>query len=174
MQKFTQKFTTTAAMFALAALATTGARAEPPSYPLLCHGGPAMRIMENHDVNGAGIPGATAMFVYFKQGSAPGSAHPPGAGECTWMDRTLNDAGHPNEPLVFWIKSPNVQFAFQIMGSGQVVRDSTGPRLNVEGSTLSAEARDWETIVHGVMTGGIFTVNVYNSNGVMVVTHVGP
>ncbi len=164
----------TSVMFAFAALVTTPAQAEPPSYPLLCHGGPSMRIVENHDVNGAGIPGATAMFVYFRQGTAPGSAHAPGSGECTWMDRTLNDGGHPNEPLVFWIKSSNIQFAFQVMGSGQIVRDTTGPRLNVEGSTISLEAHDWETIVRSVMTGEIFTVNVYNSNGVMVVTHVGP
>ena len=133
-----------------------------------------MRIVENHDVNGAGIPGATAMSVYFRQATAPGSARPPGPGECTWMDRTLNDAGHSGEPTVFWIKSANIQFAFQVMGSGQIVRDTTGPRLNVEGSTISPEARDWDTIVRSIMTGGLFTVQVYNSNGVMVVTRVGP
>ena len=73
-----QRLIKTATVFAFAALASTAARAEPPSYPLLCHGGPTMRIMENHDVNGAGVPGATAMFVYFRAGNAPGSAHPPG------------------------------------------------------------------------------------------------
>ena len=160
-----------------ALLVTASAQAAPPSYPLLCRGGPSMRIVENHDVNGAGIPGATAMFVYFTAGRTAGSVSPPGPGECTWMDRTLSDAGHRGEPTVLWIKSPNVQFAFQVMGSGQVVSDTTGPRLNVEGSTISPEAHDWETVVRGIMTGQLFTVQVYNSQGpsaVMVITHVGP
>ena len=158
-------------------VAAATAYADPPSFPLLCRGGPQMRIMTNHDVSGAGIPGATAMFVYFRQGHFPGSVRPPAPGECTWMDRTLNDAGHPGEPLVMWIKSPNVEFAFQVMGNGRVVVDGTGPRLNAEGATLSAEAHDWDTIVRSVLTHQLFTVQVYNSHGaspVMVITHVGP
>lgn len=136
-----------------------------------------MRIVVNHDVDGSGHPGATAMFVYFKQGHFPGSAHPPLPGECTWMDRTLNDPAHMGEPLVMWIKSPNVEFAFQVMGNGRIAVDGTGPRLNAEGATVSSEAHDWDTIVRSVLTHQLFTVKVYNSGGsspVMVITHVGP
>ena len=157
--------------------ASVVADAAPPSYPLLCRGGPSMRIMEAHDVNSAGIPGDTAMFVYFTAARWAGSDRPPRPGECTWMDRTLSDAGHPGEPTVMWIKAPNIEFAFQVMGNGRVVVDGTGPRLNVEGATISAAAHDWDTVVRSVMTGQLFTVQVYNSQGtspVMVITHVGP
>lgn len=158
----------------LAALSTISSAifaADPPSYPLLCHGGPGMRIMTNHDVDGAGIPGATAMFIYFTPGSKPGSVQQPGPGECVWLDRTLS-AG---EPAVLWIRSPRIEFAFQVMGDGRIATDSTGPRLNVEGTAQSAEAKDWQYLVDGVMQGQIFTAHVYNSDGrVMVVTRVRP
>jgi hypothetical protein len=145
--------------------------ADPPSYPLLCHGGPGMRIVINHDVDGAGIPGATAMFIHFTPSSNPGSTQQPGPGECVWLDRTFG----PGEPAVMWIKSPRIEFAFQVVGDGRVSVDSTGPRLNVEGTAQSAEARDWQYLVDGVMRGQIFTAHVYNSDGrVMVVTRVRP
>jgi hypothetical protein len=153
--------------------AFAGAAQAQTSYPLLCRGGPAMRIMTAHDVDGRGIPGATAMYIYFNAGAGAGSLVPPGPGQCTWMDRTLN----PDEPKVMWVKSPNIEFAFQVMGNGQVVSDATGPRLNVEGSAWSGEARDWDSVVRGVMTGQLFTVQVYNSGGaspVMVITRFGP
>lgn len=144
--------------------------ADPPSYPLLCHGGPGMRIVTNHDVDSAGVPGATAMFIYFKSSAKPGSVQKPGAGECVWLDRTFR----PGEPQVMWIKSPRIEFAFQVMGDGRIAVDATGPRLNVEGTKWSAEAKNWQYLVDGVMRGQIFTAHVYNSNGVMVITHVGP
>ncbi|HUO98560.1 MAG TPA: hypothetical protein VMU01_07815 [Rhizomicrobium sp.] len=157
--------------FAAGALAVcmTAALADPPSYPMLCRGGPGMRIMVNHDVTGSGIPGATAMFVYFNKAPMPGSMGPPPPGSCTWMDRPLNAA----EPAVLWIRSADIAFAFQVMGNGMVVRDATGPRLNVEGATLSPEAGKWEMIVRAVMTGGTFTVHAYNAGGrVMSITSV--
>ena len=64
---------------------SNSALAEPPSYPLLCRGGADMKIMVNHDVNGAGIPGATAMTIFFRPASAPGSVTPPRRGECVWL-----------------------------------------------------------------------------------------
>jgi hypothetical protein len=130
-----------------------------------------MRIMTNHDVDGAGVPGASAMFIYFKPSSKPGSVQKPGPGECVWLDRTFR-AG---EPAVMWIKSPKIEFAFQVMGDGRISVDATGPRLNVEGTAQSAEARDWQYLVDGVLRGQIFTAHVYNSTGrVMVVTRVRP
>jgi hypothetical protein len=153
----------------LLALCTTAAMAEPPSYPMVCRGGPMMRIMVNHDVNGAGIPGATAMFVYFNKAPTGASMAPPPPGSCAWLDRPLNAA----EPAVLWIKSPEIAFAFQVLGNGQVVHDTTGPRLNVEGATISPEAHRWDSIVRAVMTGGTFEVHAYNSGGsVMVITSV--
>jgi hypothetical protein len=142
---------------------------EPPSYPLLCHGGPGMRIMVNHDVDGAGIPGAAAMFIYFKPASTAGSAAPPGPGECIWMDRTFR----PGEPAVLWIRSPHVEFAFQVYGDGRLVRDASGIRLSPEGN--SAEAQKWRYLTDGVLNGKQFTTRVYNDSGrVMVITSVGP
>lgn len=153
----------------LLAVCTTAALADPPSYPMLCRGGPGMRIMVNHDVDGAGIPGATAMFLYFHKAPAAASAMPPPPGSCAWMDRPLNAA----EPGVLWIKSPNIAFAFQVWGNGTVAHDTTGPRLNVEGATLSPEAQKWDSIVRAAMTGGTFTVHAYNSGGsVMAITSV--
>lgn len=155
----------------LAALSLVGAaEAAPPSYPLTCRGGPAMRIMVNHDVNSAGIPGATAMFLYFKPAAGAGSAAPPGPGECAWADRAFR----PGEPKVLWIKSSRIQFAFQVLGSGQIVRDTTGPRLNVEGATHSPEAGGWDSIVKAVLTGQPFTVQAASSGSVLAITHIGP
>jgi hypothetical protein len=146
-------------------LAAASAQAQ-TSYPLACQGGPDMRIMVNHDVDSAGKPGATAMFVYFR---AAGTAAQPGPGECVWMDRTFR----PGEPEVLWLRSPDIEFAFQVMGDGTVVQDGSGHRLNVEGAHISPEAASWDRIVKAVLTGGTFEVDVYNSeNRVMVVTGV--
>jgi hypothetical protein len=151
--------------------AATTASAEPPSYPLLCRGGGNMRIMVNHDVDGAGRPGATAMTIFFTPAGMAGGVAPPPPGHCTWMDRTLNGA----EPANMWIRSPNIEFAFQVTGNGRVVNDGTGPRLNVEGAHISPEAQAWDSVVRAVMTGGLFTVQVYNESGrTMVITRVGP
>lgn len=150
---------------------STSALAEPPSYPLLCRGGAGMKLMVNHDVDGAGIPGAAAMTIFFRPAGTPGSVAPPSPGECVWLDRTFR----PGEPASMWIKSPNVEFAFQVYGNGRVVNDTTGPRVNVEGAHISPEAQKWDYLVKGVMTGGLFTANVYNESGrVMVITSVGP
>ena len=122
--------------------------------------------MVNHDVDAAGIPGATAMFIYFKPGSKPGSPQP---GECIWMDRTFR----PGEPAVLWIRSPHVEFAFQVYGDGRVARDASGIRLSPEGN--SPEAQKWRYLTDGVLDGKQFTAHVYNDNGrVMVITSVGP
>lgn len=153
-------------------LTTAGAAlAEPTSYPLLCQGGPGMRIVTNHDVSGAGIPGATTMSIYFKPASQPLSTSKPQPGECVWLDRSFR----PGEPAVLWMKSPKIEFAFQVMGNGRVVVDANGPRLNIEGTKWSAEAREWQYLVDGVMKGQLFTAHVYNAGGrVLSVTKVGP
>ena len=152
-------------------LTTSAAFAEPPSYPLLCRGGPGMKIMVNHDVDGAGVPGAAHMTVFFRAARVPGSVAPPPPGQCVWMDRAFR----PGEPESMWISSRNVEFAFQIMGNGRIAYDTTGPRLNAEGATISPEAQNWDTIARNVLTGGIFTVQVYNESGrTMVITRVGP
>jgi hypothetical protein len=154
-----------AAAVAAGFLLPLAAQAEPPSYPLICKGGRGMRIMTNHDVPDGVNTGATHMTVFFRASANPAN---PGPGECVWMDRTFR----PGEPENFWIKG-NVEFAFQVTADGRVVRDTTGARVNPEGS--GAEANNWKTIVGGVMNGGTFTVQVYNESGrTMVVTGVGP
>jgi hypothetical protein len=151
--------------------AATTASAEPPSYPLLCRGGGNMKIMVNHDVDGAGRPGATHMTVFFRAAGVAGSVMPPPPGHCVWMDRTFR----PGEPENMWIKSPNIEFAFQVTGNGRVVYDTTGARVNVEGAHVSPEAQAWDTVVKGVMNRQLFTVQVYNESGrTMVITRVGP
>lgn len=155
----------------LLAVSMSAALAEPPSYPMQCTGGPGMRIMVNHDVTAAGIPGTTAMFLYFHKAPAAASTTAPPPGACAWMDRPLN----ANEPAVLWIKAPNIAFAFQVMGNGKLAVDATGPRLNVEGATLAAEAGKWDRVVRAVLKGQSFTVHAYNSSGtspVMVITSV--
>lgn len=150
---------------------TQTASAEPPSYPLLCRGGGNMKIMTNHDVDGAGIPGATHMTIFFTPAAVAGGVMPPPRGQCVWMDRTFR----PGEPANMWIKSPNIEFAFQIMGNGRVVYDTTGPRVNVEGAHISPEAQAWDSVVRAALTGDLFTVQVYNESGrTMVITRVGP
>jgi hypothetical protein len=147
----------------------TAAAAEPPSFPMLCHGGGGMRIVVNHDVDSAGMPGATAMYLYFNKAPGPAAHALPPAGSCAWMDRPLN----ANEPAVLWIKSPHIAFAFQVMGNGTVVQDATGPRVSVEGATIAPEAKKWESIVRAAMTGDQFTVHAYNAGGrVMAITSV--
>jgi hypothetical protein len=62
--------------------AANTASAEPPSYPLLCRGGGAMKIMVNHDVDGGGIPGATHMTVFFTPAGVAGGVAAPPPGQC--------------------------------------------------------------------------------------------
>lgn len=147
-----------------AAMMAPVAMAEPPSYPLICRGGPGMRIATAHDVPDGVRTGDNAMTVYFR---AARNAANPGPGECVWMDRTFR----PGEPEAFWIKGP-VEFSFQVWGDGRVNRDGSGWRLSPEGS--GPQARNWKTIVDGVLNGGVFTVQVYNAGSVMAVTRVGP
>ncbi len=145
---------------------TAEATQRPPAYWLTCQGGATNRIAVAHDVDTQGIPGATAMYVYFRPAATAGN---PGPGECVWGDRTFRSG----EPAVLWIKSPRVEFAFQVTGDGRIHRDAGGLRLSVEGSTRSMEAALWNRVVQGVMTGQRFEVQVYNSgNRVMVVTNV--
>ena len=152
-------------------LTSSTAFADPPSYPLLCRGGRDMKIMTNHDVDGAGIPGATHMTIFFHAAGTPGSVMPPPPGQCVWLDRTF----HPGEPESMWIKSSNIEFAFQVMGNGRIAYDATGPRVNVEGANISPEAQKWDSVVRAVLTSQLFTVQVYNeSNRTMVITRVGP
>lgn len=157
---------------ALCALALTAsmmipsapAQADPPSYRLNCMGGPGMRIVTNHDVPSAGHVGAIAMTVYFQ--AAPRAAR-PGPGQCTWVDRTFR----PGEPEALWIRSENIEFAFQVTGDGRVVTDTTGPRVNAEG--MSAESASWDRVVHAVLTGQRFSVMAYNvDNRVMNITSI--
>jgi hypothetical protein len=147
-----------------ACLSPMTAMAEPPSYPLICRGGPGMRIMTAHDVPDGVRTGDNSMTVFFRAARAAAN---PGPGECVWMDRTFR----PGEPENFYLKGP-VEFAFQVYGNGRVNRDGSGWRLNPEGN--GPQARDWKTIVDGVMNGGVFTVQVYNAGSVMAVTRVGP
>jgi hypothetical protein len=149
--------------FAAACLMATAASAA-PSYPLICKGGPSMRIMVNHDVPDGVHTGATHMTVFFH---AAATAASPGAGECVWMDRTFRSG----EPENFQITG-DVEFAFQVRGNGKIATDTTGWRLNPEGS--GGPAHDWKTIVDGVLNGGTFTVQVYNAGSAMIVTGVGP
>ncbi|HAJ45839.1 MAG TPA: hypothetical protein DCL54_04575 [Alphaproteobacteria bacterium] len=153
---------------ALAAVAACfsplSAFAEPPSYPLICKGGPGMRMMVNHDVPDGVNTGATHMTVFFQ---AAGVAANPGPGQCVWMDRTFR----PGEPESFKLKG-NVEFAFQVYGNGRLARDGSGWRLSPEGS--GPEAQDWKEIVDGMLNGGTFTVQVYNAGSTMLVTRVGP
>ena len=73
------------------------------------------------------------------------------------------------------IKSPNIEFAFQVTGDGRIVVDGTGPRLNVEGTAGSSGARDWQYLVDGVMKGQLFSAHVYNAGGsAMMIIRVRP
>jgi hypothetical protein len=147
------------------------ASAEPPSYPLLCRGGGNMKLMVNHDVDSGGVPGATHMTIFFTPAAVAGGVNPPPRGQCVWMDRTFR----PGEPANMWIKSANIEFAFQVTGNGRVVYDTTGPRVNVEGTDRSVTAGAWDQVVRAVMTGSLFTVQVYNDGGrTMVITRIGP
>jgi hypothetical protein len=134
------------------------------SYPLICRGGPGMRIMTAHDVPDGVRTGDNSMTVFFRSARAAGN---PGPGECVWMDRTFR----PGEPESFALKGP-VEFSFQVYGDGRIARDGSGWRLTPEGS--GPQAQDWRQIVNGVLNGGVFTVQVYNGGSSMIVTRVGP
>ena len=152
------------AAFAALSLSPMAAFAEPPSYPLVCRGGPSMRFMVNHDVPDGVSTGATHMTVFFRGGHV---ANNPAPGECVWADRGF----HPGEQENFVVKG-NVEFSFQVMGDGRLARDGSGLRLRAEGT--GAEANDWNYIVDKLMTGNSPTVQVYAAGGSLIVTRVGP
>ena len=142
------------------------AQADPPSYQLNCRGGPGMRIMTNHDVPSPGHVGAIAMTIFFTAAPIPAI---PGPGQCVWVDRTFR----PGEPQALWIRSENIEFAFQITGNGRVVRDTSVARVNAEG--MSPESANWDRVVQAVLNGQPFSVMVYNvDNRVMNVTSILP
>ena len=93
------KFLHAIAVLTVVGATSSAAFAAPPSYPLLCRGGPGMRIMTNHDVDASGIPGATAMSIYFTPSSQAGSVREPGPGGAVRGPRQLTaDAGHDLVP----------------------------------------------------------------------------
>jgi hypothetical protein len=151
-------------MMAVLGTAMLAPTAMAESYPLICRGGPSMRITTAHDVPDGVRTGDNSMVVYFR---AARMAANPGPGECVWMDRAFR----PGEPESFTLKGP-VEFSFQVYGNGQIARDGSGWRLNPEGS--GAQANDWRQIVNAVLNGGVFTVQVYSAGSTMVVTRVGP
>ena len=157
-------FRLVASVFALCTCAASAAQAQTPqSYPLICRGGPSMRIVTSHDVPDGVTARQNTMRVFFRAGAAPGN---PGPGECVWMDRGLR----PGEPENFWIRG-DVEFAFQVMGDGRLNREGRDWRLSAEGS--GAEAAGWNRIVRAVLAGGTFTLDVYNADGrTMAVTRL--
>lgn len=158
----------TTAALTIASIAAAGAMADdPPSYPLVCQGGSSMRIAVSHDVRGDGTTGRTLMTVYFDKAAQGAGAAMPGAGECAWMDRPLNDG----EPAQLWFESSFVEFAFQVLGDGRINQDTRGYLLRPEGS--SEQALDWRQVTGAVLAGDVFTVQAYNAGGrVLAVTDV--
>ena len=123
-------------MLSLAAAATVAAigaaslpqaaHAEPHSYLLMCNGGGNMRAM---------IGSSGTIQLDFAAGRAAGA---PGAGECTWVDRTFR----PGEPTVLAMRNNRAGAEYLLRGmledgrffvhayndrSGHMIVTRTGP-----------------------------------------------
>jgi len=141
---------------------------EPPSFPMVCRGGPGMRIMIAHDVDSDGNPTATSMWIYFKAAARPGSAGQPGPGECTWKEHTLKSG----EPSSLFMHATHLEFAVQVESDGRISHDASGIRMNPEGN--SDDAQKARYLTEGVLKGEVFYVKAYNAGGrVLVVTGFG-
>jgi hypothetical protein len=147
----------------LAAL-TSGASAQ--SFPLQCRGGPDMAIEARFELIIGGQTG-TIIRVNFRAAGESGSTSEPGPGECTWIDRTLNDA----EPTSFTMIAPNVGFSFDLGGDGRFREQDGDPVLILGGESVS-ERTGYGRVVTAVLRGQLFTVLVANNGRTLMVSGV--
>lgn len=146
----------------LLALPTRGATDPPPSYPLLCRGGGAMRL-ELH-----GARDGTLLFLHFDRAELPVSQRRPAAGTCGWVDRVLND----DEPTTMWDMA-HMSYANVLFG--------TDGRLQAIGYQPQGDADSLARVRHLIdeaRNGREFTVHVRRqdlpSRRVFAIERLGP
>jgi hypothetical protein len=132
--------------------------AEPTSYPLICKGGPDMRVFIEHIYPPRP---RVELTVSFRWSSRAASRTPPAAGECAWLDR----GGRASEPPRFRVEFREF-IAITINGRGEVV----------DLRRIGAGGRDDPgiTLINDIMAGRIFYLHAYAEGGRLKVTRLGP
>ena len=153
------------AVLAFGALASSSALSAPPppTYPLVCKGGPEMTVELWSDADHA----ASVLWVDYRWARQGAGQAPPAAGECTWLDR----AGRSSEPTRF-----NMRFTtginLRVNGRGQITAafGSAGgtPREGIADGPAGAR------ILQDILAGRTFYFHGYAQGSTLLVTRLGP
>lgn len=158
------------ALFAFTAVALGGlapstalSAAPPPTYPLVCKGGPGMMV----EIWPYSDHAATVLWVDYRWARQGAGQAPPAAGECTWLDR----AGRTSEPTRFKMKfTTGVQV--KLNGRGQITRVSGGGHIRpLEGI---ADGAAGARILQDIIAGRVFYFHGYSQGSTLMVTRLGP
>lgn len=156
--------------FALAGAAGLGlagaAAADPPSYTLLCRGGPSMTLNMAHDVFAGGALGRSQLAIDFQRAPQGADSAAPGPGQCAWRDRPLNNA----EPTSLFQYAEGTEASIRFGGDGRISTDSRGYRLAAEGREPAAS--DWTYLMSQILNGTPFSVEAYNAGAGLAITRV--
>jgi len=128
--------------------------AEPRSYTLVCQGGGKMYAAY---LRGMGY--VINLAINFKKSPFAASQHPPGPGQCAWIDRPLRQ-DEPDE-LVFISDNQYIS---------QIDIFPLGKYRNIR-----IKGDDLKYLLYAVVYGRKFYVRCYNNGkGKLIITHVGP
>lgn len=144
---------------ALAARDSEAASASPTSYPLRCRGGTSMDM----SLSSSGFGFVLRFPIRHAAGTDPQALE---EGACTWLDRPLN----PDEPgTISFAHSTRARFNLPSVSGG----DPTGGFV---ASTDEYADRDHikqaNALTQAIRAGGVFTVQAYSKDGVLVITRV--
>lgn len=153
----------TAGFALLGCMATFAKATEPPSYPLLCRGGPSMELSIKYGVDDR--PEMT-IAISFRRGGAA-ATRGLGEGECTWSDRGMNR----QEPSRLQFTTSDL-FPVVLIGPGDRFRFTPFAKRG-RGSPIQL-VRAAENLVSAAREGREFQVHAYTREDRLIVTRIGP
>lgn len=126
-----------------------------------------MRIEARNELIIGGQTG-TIVRIVFHRADNPGDVVKPRSGECTWLDRTLND----QEPTDFTFIGQGLGVSFDMSGAGRILSQGGQPVLLLGGESVS-DRSGFSNVLTSILTGKLFTVMVAFDGRTLRVSKVG-
>ena len=131
-------------------------------FPLRCRGGPNMKIEVRAELPAFTTAPGTDITVHFRRATNPGSVAEPGPGECTWLDRTVND----QEPTNFTMPLKGVYLQLEFTAGGRILDKNGYAAIWVPENYL--DSTGLATAFSNIMLSKLVTVVVENSGRTLV------
>ncbi len=151
------------AALVLGSLAVAAPASAQTAYVLSCRGGPSMTIRTHADDDAMN----TYIRIFFTRGAHAASQQLPAPGECSWLDRAMND----DEATSMYAVFRGAMVWVDVRGDGRL----TGYDYSGSGPGAIAPLR---TLIQAVLEGQPFTVHVVSQRGgegpILHIRRVGP